>query len=519
MKNSGKILRVGFWIILIGSITIGFLKITDSSQTDHFKYIPKHVDGVMVLDGRQISKKLVERYRFTPGGLEDFLPKDLSGGDELKLENIGLDPFFKIPVFHFQMDGKYFFAGLFKCDTKLFLNYFKQKYGEELIEVYTSNESGISCQRYKSKKQDVTVCAGMGVGMYCSTVDGSILSDNTNEKLVSYLISALENPEEGLEATNPYFNSFISEQEDIGYWSNGESIRFGALTNGFTDSRTFFSFEKGEIEIVSELEYADESPLKNTIRPLTIDAPFAFSFMANDKESWSFIEQNVPSKFQHFFQGYNGNFFFEIKGHQFYQGTHVEDSLDVDTFDSFEVVVPNKKLTPFPKFITVFGVNDLPLYVENLNSDTAYKLHNGCYEFDLINGVKCYLKALDSNVCISNSIDCIEEITMEPLNSLYATYSLRLDFIALKESLPEKGDLGIGIPNMIVQTGFELLNFESIQIDVSGIHENKVTGYGSFKFKNHEDHSLVALLDMMNLAISNRGIIEAMLSQSERPME
>jgi hypothetical protein len=96
---------------------------------------------------------------------------------------------------------------------------------------------------------------------------------------------------------------------------------------------------------------------------------------------------------------------------------------------------------------------------------------------------------------------------------------LRLDFIALKESLPVKGDLGIGVPNMIVQTGFELLNFESVQIDVTEIQENTVRGKGSFKFKNHEAHSLVALLDMMNLAISNRGIIEAMLLQSDRPIE
>ena len=72
---------------------------------------------------------------------------------------------------------------------------------------------------------------------------------------------------------------------------------------------------------------------------------------------------------------------------------------------------------------------------------------------------------------------------------------------------------------MIVQTGFELLNFESVQIDVTEIQENTVKGKGSFNFKNHETHSLIAILDMMNLAISNRRIIEAMLLQTERPIE
>ncbi|MDG2332448.1 MAG: hypothetical protein P8M05_12720 [Flavobacteriales bacterium] len=519
MKNSGKILRAGFWLILIGSIALGYFKITESSQTEHFKYIPKQVDGVMVLDGRQISKKLVERYRFDPSGLEAILPKEALDGDDVQLENIGIDPFYKIPVFHFQIDKKYFIAGLIKCDTKLFLKHFKQRYGDELIEIYNSLESGVVCQRYQSKNQDVTICAGLGVGIYCSTVDGNVLSDSGNQALMTYLVSALEDPQDGLAAVNPYFASFISEKEDIGYWSNGKTKGFGALINGFTDSRTFFSFEKGAVEIASELEYADESPLKSSIRPLNIDAPFAFSFMANERESWSFIEQNIPTGFQHFFQNYNGNFFFEIKGHQFFQGFHMEDSIDIETFDSYEVIVPNKKLTPFPKFVTVFGMNDVAGYLDNLNSDSTYLLNKGYYEFDLINGVQCFLKVLDRNICISNSKACIEEIAMKPIAELYATYSLRLDFIALKESLPVKGDLGIGVPNMIVQTGFELLNFESVQIDVTEIQENTVRGKGSFKFKNHEAHSLVALLDMMNLAISNRGIIEAMLLQSDRPIE
>ncbi|MDA8715197.1 hypothetical protein N9M27_04885 [Flavobacteriales bacterium] len=519
MKNSGKILRAGFWLIFIGSITLGFFKITESSQTDHFKYIPKQVDGVMVLDGRKISKKLIERYRFSPGGLEAILPKEAIGGEDVQLENIGIDPFFKIPVFHFQIDEKVFIAGLIKCDTKLFLKHFRQRYGDELNETYNSSESGIVCHRYQSKKQDVTICAGLGVGIYCSNVDGKALSDGGNEDLMNYLISALEDPQEGLESVNPYFASFISEKEDVGYWSNGETQGFGALTNGFTDSRTFFSFEKGAVEIASELEYADESPLKNTIRPLTTKSPFALSFMANERQSWSFIEQNVPTRFQHFFQNYNGNFFFEIKGHQFFQGFHIEDSIDTDTFDSFELIVPNKKLTPFPKFVTVFGMNDVSGYLDNLNADSTYVVNNGYYEFDLINGVQCFLKVLDSNICISNSKECIEEIAIKPIADLYATYSVRLDFIALKESLPVKGDLGIGVPNMIVQTGFELLNFESVQIDVTEIQENTVKGKGSFNFKNHETHSLIAILDMMNLAISNRSIIEAMLLQTERPIE
>ena len=516
MKNSGKILRGGFWLLLVASITIGYFNISEASETEHYKFIPKDVDGVAVFDGRQISRKFIDRFRYNPREMEDVLPKNWSTGEDIEFYNIGLDPFYKVVVFHFQVEGRNYCALLLKCDTRSFLNFLEELPDMELVEEYETEDNVVCIKSFNAAFQKVTVCAGQGVGIYCFTIDGKSIDKNMQTKLNAFLSNAIKNPQDGLLASNKNFETFGSNNEDVGYWSNGETIGFGALSKDFVDSRTYFSFEQGEIVINSELEFKEENPLKPIVRPLNSEAPFAFSFMANEKRSWNFVEENVPASFLKFLQGYNGNFFFEINGHQFYQGHHIVDSIDEVTFETYDVVVKNEKLTPFPEFTTVFGVNDISAYRSSLNADTSYRLKDGFYEFEMIEGVTCYIKTLDSNVCISNNKEHINRLQKTSVSEIYATYSLKLDFVALKGNFPVKGDLGIGIPNMIVHTGFELLNFEKLHIDVVGLSDSKVKGSGAFKFKDAEMHSIDAVLDMVDLGFSNRGIIEGLLFQTER---
>ena len=57
---------------------------------------------------------------------------------------------------------------------------------------------------------------------------------------------------------------------------------------------------------------------------------------------------------------------------------------------------------------------------------------------------------------------------------------------------------------------------EKLYVDVVEVTESKVKGHGAFKFKDPDRHSIEAILEMVELGISNRGIIEGMLFQSER---
>jgi len=516
MKNSGKILRGGFWLILIASITLGYFKISDESEIEHYRFIPNNVDGVAVFDGRQISGKFVDRFRYNPSGMEEVLPKNWSEGGGMEFKNIGLDPFYKVVLFHFKVEGRNYCALLLKCDTRAFMNFLEKRPDMELIEAYETADDGICIKSFDAAFKKVTVCLGQGVGICCFAVDGEPVEKNNQAELNAFLYNAIKNPQDGLLASNENFETFGSNKQDVAYWSNGETVGFGAISKDFVDSRTYFSLEQGEIVINSELEFSKESPLKPIVRPLNSDAPFAFSFMANENKAMNFVEDNIPTPFLKFLQGYNGNFFFEVNGHQFYQGYHVMDSIDEVTFETYEVVVKNEKLTPFPEFTTVFGVNDVAAYQAGLNADTNYQLNDGFYEFELIDGVTCYIKTLDSNVCISNNKDHIYRLEKMPVSEVYATYSLKLDFVALKGSFPVKGDLGIGIPNMIVHTGFDLLNFEKLHIDVVDLSDSTVKGSGAFKFKDAEMHSIDAVMDMVDLGFSNRGIIEGLLFQSER---
>jgi hypothetical protein len=515
MKNSGKIVRAGFWLLLITAVVIGYFKISKTSTTSHYQYIPKGVDGVLAFDLRKIGKKVIEKYRFNPPELGDLLPDDLTEVDDVELQNLGLDPFYKAVIFHFKVDDKIMAAALFKCQPRVFMGYFEKRHGESLEDVYSKDGSAVKIKRYKSTLQDASVCVGNGVGIYCSTTDGSALGEEYYSKLVPFLVEAIDHPENGLLASNKNFDHFKNDDHDVGYWSKGHTQSFGGLSKEFTDSRTYFSFEKGEVAIKSELSFETKNPLKDEIVKLNSDAPFAFSFMAKEESAPGFIEQNVPSKFRQYFDGFSGDFFFEISGHQLFQGFHVEDSTD-DNFNTIEVTVKDDDMTPFPEFLSVFSVKSVPSYFESLLKDSSIIEIDGFYEFEMIKGMSCFISSVDNDICFSNSKDLISKLGNKPLDEMYATYSVSLDFVALQGKLPVKGDMGIGVPNLFIQTGFRMLNFEKIQVDAVEVQEGKVIGEGSFAFKDAETHSLLALLDMMKMGISNRSMIEAIFNHTER---
>lgn len=516
MKNSGKILRSGFWIILLGAIVIGYFKITDTSDTGHFKYIPNGVDGVAVFDGRRISKKFVERFRFNPAGLEEMIPEQIDEAEDIQLQKIGLDPYYKVAVFHFKIQDKNLVAALFKCEPRTFMKYFSDLHGNSLTDVYENSETGVKMKRFKSSLQDVSICAGPGIGIYCSTADGSALGSEYGEELIPFLTGAIENPEAGLLASNTSFSDFEDQHRDVGYWSVGVNQSFGALSDEFTDSKTYFSFEEGKVAIESELAFDGESPLKQEIRNLKSEAPFAFSFMADENSAWTFIEQNLPSRFHSYFTDFNGNFFFEITGHQLFQGYHVVDSVDEATFETYEVRVKNEQLTPFPEFLAVFSVNDPLAYNSVLDRDSNATCIAGFYEIEMIDGMKCYVSTNENNVCFSNSKKHVIAKAGKDLDALYATYGMRLDFIGLRENLPLSGDMGIGVPALFIHQGFGQLNFDAFQIDAVEITGNKVIGKGSFDFTDNELHSLDALIELANKGLAMKPVIEAILFQTDR---
>jgi len=515
MKYSGKIVRAGFWLLLIAAVIVGYFKISKTSATDHYQYIPNNVDGVLAFDLRKIGKKVIEKYRFNPPELGELLPDDLTEVDDVELQNLGLDPFYKAVIFHFKVEDKIMAAALFKCQPRMFMGYFEKQHGESLEDVYGKDGSVVKIKRYQSTLQDVSVCVGNGVGIYCSTTDGSSLGEEYHDVLVPYLVSAIEHPENGLLASNKNFDQFKIDEHDVGYWSKGQTQSFGALSNEFIDSRTYFSFEQGEVAINSALSFDAKNPLKSEIKKLKSEAPFAFSFMATEESASGFIDQNVPSKFSQYFEGFSGDFFFEITGHQLFQGYHIEESMD-ENFNSVEVIVQDDDLTPFPEFLSVFSVTSVPAYFENLKSDSSIVEADGFYEFEMIKGMTCYISSVDNDICFSNNKESISKLGNKPLDDLYATYSVSLDFIALQGKLPTKGDMGIGVPNLFIQTGFRMLNFEKIQVDAVEIKDGKVYGEGAFVFKDPETHSLLALLDMMKMGISNRSMIEAIFNHTER---
>jgi len=514
MKNSGKILRGGFWVLLIASICLGYFKITETSEVDHYKYIPSGVDGVVVFDARKISKKFVDRFRYNPGGLEDLMPNKLSSG-EGEFQNLGIDPFYKMVMFHFSLDNHNYGAFLMKCDSRTFL-----KFLDELPDIEFQGEdnvsNGIVTRNFELPVQKGTVCVGNGVGICCFSLDGNPIGNKEQDELNSFLTEGMIAPDQGLLASDSNFQDFSKVNEDVAYWSNGKTIGFGGMSNDFVDSRTYCSFEQGEVVIDAELDFLESCPLKPDVKALNSSAPFALSFMVEEQHSSKFVNEIVPKAFRKFLDGYNGNFFLEISGHQLYQGYHVADSIDEETFETYEVLVKNEMLTPFPKFTTVFGVNDIARYEENLKLDTAYQMKDEYYEFELLQGVPCCINVMKNNVCISNDQSQLKHIQNTPPEEIYATYSILLDFVALKESFPLKGDLGIGVPNVLVHTGFDMLNFEKLYVDVVEVTESKVKGHGAFKFKDADRHSIEAILEMVELGISNRGIIEGMLFQSER---
>ncbi len=516
MKNSGKILRVGFWIVLLSAVVIGFFRISGVSKSEHLKFVPAEADGVLVIDGKKISKKLIERFRYNPEGLTNMMPTDPEDIADAGVHKLGIDPGRKVAIFHFKVDGYNVAAALVKCEPRWFMNYFEDLHGDALEKTYENSETGVQIKRFTSTQQDVSICIAGGVGIYCSTVDGSILDAQYEKNLLPILKKALEKPEEGLIASNPSFAEFKGKDHDMGYWSVGAGHSFGALSNDFIDSQTFFSFDKGAVNVISELEFEGDCPVDEEIRKLDSDAPFAISFMAKRESAWSYIEENLPSRFHTYFKGFNGNFFFEITGHQLFQGYHIKDSIDELTFETYPVRIKNKELTPFPEFLAIFSVEDPAAYNAILDADTNIKCVDGFYEIEMIDGMTCFISSNENDICFSNSKGHVIANAKEDLDSKYATYSLRLDFLQLYDNFPVQGDMGIGVPNAMLQMGFNQLNFSRLYIDAEEIKGQKVIGKGAFEFIDPDQHSLDALMELASLGIQFRMMIDAIFHQSLR---
>mgnify|MGYP000303371516 CR=1 FL=1 len=516
MKNSGKILRAGFWIILAAVIVVGYFKISEYSESEHLKYIPNNVKGVLVFDGRQVSKKVVERFQYNPGELKDLIPSDYEDLEEVNPLDLGIHPYHKIAAFHFDIADRHCAALLIKCDSRKFMGYFEGLHGEDFVPILEDASKGVIAKRFKSSIHDATVIAGPGIGIYCSKAKGEHFNKTEiKEILVPYLISAIAKNESGLLAQNESFAAFKEKNHDIGYWSQGENHSFGALTDDFLQSQTYLDFEQGKIDIKSELKFEGECPIKKEIKPINSNALFAFSFMANQESANHFVNQNIPSTFHTYFTDFSGNFFLEVTGHRLYQGYHIESEFD-EEFNEIEVVVPNDEETAFPEFIAIFSVNDPVAYNAALDADTTVECIDGFYEWEPINGMKCYISTKENDVCFSNSKDHIIDRAGEDKNlgDLYATYSMVLDFENLKNHIPLSGDMGLPFHNVIIQQGFGQLNFKRLEVNATEISDNAIIGEGIFEFNDSEKHSIDALVELANRGYQMRSIIENMIIQT-----
>lgn len=508
MKNSGQILRVGFWVLLFVAFVIGWWKLGGKANHIHLNYLPAQSSMVVTVDAHRMSETIIELIKEDPELLEDILPSEPIEINK-EIISFGVDPYADLVFFGMRAEDDLALGTIVKGNGMQLMRSFDKHLGEHWESAYSSEDGSVQIKKSKATDQDVLY--GFNKEVFIGLIPlKKNFSQASAPLYLTQLQEALEHPENGLMASKPEVKSKLEQDKDILLWTSGNrnDKLFGDRVVG---TFTQFSFVEGVMDFETEYSFSSKEIFQSpVVSGLKKGIPASFGIQLHRSLANRFVSETIPPNLRSFFTGFDGRFCFEILGTQMIQGYHIETQFDEEAVEQ-EIRVPNKRKDPFPEFIGAIGIDTINLAQWPV-TDTLTFEGESLYSYEIFSGATIYMTFNKSGkeLVFGTDASMVAERKSTDLSAEFSTWNMHLDFIETGRSVPKGFNAGM-LNGTMLAIALQMLEFERLDFELLEFNETTATAKGTLLFKDAEVHSMVSLLKMVRQAFDNRDLFLMLL--------